>query len=149
MAKESHVRLQVPVPGEIADQLSEAAAALEKPQAAVAVMLLEEAVRSRKDFTEWLATKLLEALLPGAPKRKASKRPEVRLELRVPVSLAKDIEALAARVDHTPVRMATLLLKAGLDENTGIIKVVTSSLVRKLRGQPERRTKESPKHTGD
>jgi hypothetical protein len=138
MAKESKVRLQVPVPADVADQIGELAERLEKPLATTAVLLLEESIDARKHFSDWLAAKLVEAFLPPRSKKgqKKAERPDVRLELRVSAEVSRDVEALAKRLDHTPIRMATLLLKAGVDENSGIIELMGSKIARKLLGKP-------------
>jgi hypothetical protein len=150
MAKETSARLQVPVPADVADQIGALATSMERPVATTAVLLLQESIIARKNFSDWLAAKLAESLLPARPAkgRRHVERPDVRLELRVPADVVRDVESLAKRLDHTPVRMATLLLKAGVDENSGIIELMASNIARKLLGKPARGPAKGAKELG-
>ena len=149
MSEDQTIRWQVPTPRDVVDQIDHLAEVMELPRSRMAVLLLETSVEARTHFMEWLSAKVVQALIPHSkpkPKAKDAKgAEEVRLELRISAKLANDIEILAERLNHTPVRMSTLLLKAGVDENSGMIEVVSSNLVRRLTGRPPKKSKKDGK----
>lgn len=57
-----------------------------------------------------------------------------RLRMNCTVSAAdlKKIEELAKRLEVSPTRMASMLLRAGLQDNETIIRIVTSDTVKRV-----------------
>jgi hypothetical protein len=141
-------RWQIPVLEDDAAEITRLAKGLGMTQAVMTVHLLEAALESRESVTEWITALLgvgisrSRDVLKGKRRRPAEAQAMTRIEIRIPTKAAREIERMAACIGNTPVRMASLLLRAGLDSNSGIVDVVSQLLKKRIAAKKDRRGSE-------
>lgn len=127
------VRLQIPVSKALGEAISKIAEELERSQTWVAGKLLRVAMSDLEVVGGWLRRR---AIGHGEARRmgwlQMGDSSEMRLQVPVSPELLKSIEELAARLNHTPVRMAALLLDFSIDDNRFLLKVFSTKLGKML-----------------
>lgn len=141
-------RWQVPILEDDSAELARLAKLVDHPQAIMAVRILEAALEGRANVVEWMAARLgvgvtrARDALKRKRRRPAEKQKSVRIELQLPSEVANEIHRMALGMGISDVRMASLLMTAGLDENSGIMEIAWRLIVgpiKKVRGNRARR----------
>lgn len=120
-------RIQVPVSRALADKVAAMAKGFEWTQARMAAKLLELAVSDLSVVGKWLARRV------STTKRQKSwllvgDTSEVRLQLAIGSTVSEKVNELAVRLNHTPVRMAALLLDIAIADNDWTYRVMSTGL---------------------
>lgn len=126
VVEERTEKLQIPVSRELADQLATHAKTMEWTQGKLAAVLLEFAT---EDFSKM--AKLLRVRLDALQKHRnapgmlcAANNSETRLQVLLTPTDVESIETAADALNHTPVRLAALLLDCSLADQKWFLHVL-------------------------
>lgn len=121
------LRLQIPVSKALADAIAKIATELERSQTWVASKLLRVAILDLEVVGGWLRRR---AIGSGEVRRmgwlQMGDSSELRLQVPVEPKVLRQIEALASRLNQTPVRMAALLLDFAIDDNRFMLRAFST-----------------------
>ncbi|QDV73806.1 hypothetical protein [Botrimarina mediterranea] len=122
------IKLQIPVTRELADELQRWATALHLTQAELAKTLLSFALDDLDNIGRWLALRVSRKRVKGI-KRGWLQRgggEEVRLQVPIPASLKSRLDSTADDLNHTPVRMAALLIDFALADEAWAMSLLST-----------------------
>lgn len=111
------VRLQIPVSKALADEMERLALKNERSVSRLGQRMIEASLNWKRDLGEWMRRRVIG---PGTEKRtmgwrQSNSSTEERLQITITKDTADKLEQLADRLNHTPVRMAALLLDFAID----------------------------------
>lgn len=137
-SKTKTTRYQVPVSEDTAADIELLAERMNRSVAWMGVELLKQSVEDRDSIANWFALSVMGTvydqvkLLSGKRRRKPEEQEEVRLQLMLDAETVRKVEGIAARYRIPMVRMAGLLIEAGVFNHDLIIKVATSPGIQAL-----------------
>lgn len=117
-------KLQIPVSRALADRLAEHAKAMNWTQANLAAALLEFAAEDFTKIARLLRTRVRTLSEKGENPGllDTERNSEVRLQVPLVPSVIESIEVAADALNHTPVRLAALLLDCSLTDQRWFLK---------------------------
>lgn len=121
---------QIPVSQSLADELAKHARAMEWTQGTLSAVLLEFATESPKKVQQLVSTRLEALQKTKAPPGllRAANNSETRLQVLLMPSVIEKLEVYGDAFNHTPVRMAALLLDCSLANEKWFMQVLETKL---------------------
>jgi hypothetical protein len=132
------VRLQLLLYGKLSEQLARHAEELERSQAWVANWAIGSGLDTRDEFAKWLGKRIRH---PEKYQKWAEVTATVgqsRLQLKVDASMSAELNAMAAAMNHAPLKLAGLLIEYSFEALKPSLVMMKTNLGkfvrRKIRG---------------
>jgi len=134
--KTTKVRLQVHVDEDLARRIDELAKGMNRSMAWMVAELLDQAVRERQRFGDWLTWRMIKLLGDADPRKllekfarakgREAQKGTVYVQTHVSPELAENLERLANAYQRTRADMTTQLLNWTLDDTEWLIQIATN-----------------------
>lgn len=142
------VRLQLLLYGKLSEQLAKHAKELDRSQAWVASWAIGSGLDTRDEFAAWLGKRIRRPEKCQQWAEVTATVGQSRLQLKVDASMSAELNAMAAAMNHAPLKLAGLLIEYSfetLKPSLFIMKSEVGKFVRrKVRGPEDFTTHDVP-----